>query len=110
LPRRSKSVLAKAHRLRGAVRPVILTFNDPEVGRLQWLGQLPAGAMVSEREAMIGLDLFEASSDETTKDFHARMVRTAREWGVFWVSIGYEPAREAAPYPPISGDGAGTRH
>jgi len=64
--------------------------------------------MASEREALIGTEVFEASSDESTKAFHARIVRIARERGEYFVSIGYEPAREAPPYKPSSGAGAAT--
>ena len=62
MPGRSKAILAKARRLGGAERPVVMIVGNPEVGRLQWRGQIPADAMQSEREALIGVEHFVAPS------------------------------------------------
>ena len=83
---------------------MIITGN-PEVGRLKWLGQLPADVMTSEREAVIGVEHFMAEPDEGTDAFHARMCRTARDRGVGVISLGYEPPPPAPPYPSRPPDG-----
>lgn len=96
---RSKAILTKARRLSGAERPVIMIVGNPDVGRLQWLGKISADAMVSERECLIGEEVFEAEPDETIKAFHARMCRTARERSVWVISLGFEPPAPAPAYP-----------
>ena len=98
-----KTALRDAKRMNamrgGAERPVIMIVGDPEIGRLQWLGKIPADAMVSERECLIGEEVFEAEPDETIKAFHQRMCRTARERGVGVISLGFEPPSPAPAYP-----------
>ncbi len=106
MTRRSKTILAKARRLRGAERPVVMIVGNPQVGRLQYLGQLPAGVMTSEREAVIGVTHYVAKPDEATEAFHRRMCRTARDRGVGVISLGYEPPPPAPPYPSRRPDGA----
>jgi hypothetical protein len=99
MPLRSRAILTRARRLNGSSRPVVMLFNNPEVRRLQWLGQLPADAMMSERECMIATEVFAAEPGEPTEAFHARMCRTARERGVGLISMGYEPPAPAPAYP-----------
>jgi hypothetical protein len=76
-------------------RPVVLLHGNPEIGRLLWLGELPPGTMASEREAMVGSEVFAAADGETTNAFYHRMVSVARQRGVCLVSIGYASACEA---------------
>jgi hypothetical protein len=83
-----------------------MVFNDPEIGRLQWMGQLPADVMVSERECLIATEVFAAEPNEPTEAFHRRMVATARAKGVMMISIGYEPPQEAPPNPAPAATGA----
>jgi hypothetical protein len=110
MPRRSKAILAQARSVVRSKRHVLMIFGDPEVGRLQWLGQIPAGAMTSERECVIGLTHYMADPDESTKVFHNRMCQTARDRGEYIVMVGTdEPVREAPPYP-ARATGAETPH
>ena len=75
--RKSKSVLGKTRRKRTrTILPLMITMiGDPEIVRLKWLGVLPADAMASEREALIGgNDSYHvAAPDESTEDFHKRL-------------------------------------
>jgi hypothetical protein len=72
---KSKSVLGKARREAGDGTPLLITMiGDPEIVRLKWLGALPADAMASEREALIGNDVYyRADENESTADFHKRL-------------------------------------
>jgi hypothetical protein len=89
------SALALAKRLKRErqardLSPVILIIGCPEACRL-----FP-DRMTSEREAVIGVDYFAALDDETTKAFHTRLCRVARERGVRIVSVGSdEPVKES---------------
>lgn len=96
---RSKAILARARRLNGSSRPVIMLHNSPEVRRLQWTGVLASDVMMSERECMIATEVFAAEPEEPTKDFHRRMCRIAGERGVMMISVGYEPPAPAPAYP-----------
>ena len=51
-----KAMLDRTERLSGAERahPSVMIFGNPKVGRLQYLGRIPAGVMTWEREAVIG--------------------------------------------------------
>ena len=99
MPHRSKAILAKARRLGGAERPVVMIVGDPEIGRCKWQGRIPADAMASERECLIATEVFAAEPDEPTKAFHRRMCRIARERGVYVISLGVEPPAPAPAYP-----------
>jgi hypothetical protein len=99
----------------GGGGPIFLTIEgDPEIRRLQWLGQLPAGAMASCREAMIGDDHFVAAPDEATEAFHSWMRRIVIDRGkpYGFICLGHPSnavqLKEAAPYPPTSGRDAAT--
>lgn len=63
-------------------RPVVLLHNNPETARR---------GLKSEREGLIGGERYEAGSNETTREFHNRLVGVARARGAYVVSIGYEP-------------------
>ena len=90
--RRSKGLLDRTERLPSAASPaIVMIFGNPEVGRLQWIGRIPAGVMTSEREAVIGEEYFEAEPGEGVGHFHARICDIARERGVRIVSIGSAP-------------------
>ena len=97
--RRSKGMFDRMERLPGAAAAIVMIFGNPEVGRLQWRGRIPAGAMQSEREAVIGEEYFEAEPDESVRHFHARICDIARERGVRIVSIGSEPSPAPQHYP-----------
>jgi hypothetical protein len=73
--RRSKSVLGKTRKENADDMPLMITMiGDPEIVRLKWLGVLPADAMASEREALIGDNVHcLAAPDESTADFHRRL-------------------------------------
>lgn len=99
-------MLERARRLGQDGEPYFLIIEgDPEIKRLQFLGQLPQGAMASDREAMIGEDYYAAGADETTEAFHARMCAAAKQCGALNVSLGHKsnitPPKEAAPYSPV---------
>jgi hypothetical protein len=97
--RRSKGMFDRTERLPGAAPAIVMIFGNPEVGRLQWRGRIPAGAMQSEREAVIGEEHFEAEPGESIRHFHARICDIARERGVRIISIGSAPS-PAPPRPP----------
>jgi hypothetical protein len=89
--------------------PLLLTIvGDPEIKRLQWLGQLPPGAMPSNREAMVRDIHYVALEGEETEVFHTRMKKIASEGSKPYpfVLLGCpenaEPLREAQPYSPSS--------
>jgi hypothetical protein len=73
--RRSKSVLGKTRKENADDMPLMITMiGDPEIVRLKWMGVLPADAMASEREALIGDNVHcVAAPDESTEDFHKRL-------------------------------------
>ena len=98
--RKSKGMFDRTERLPGAERAIVMIFGNPEVGRLQWRGRIPAGAMQSEREAVIGEELFEAEPGESVRHFHARICDIARERNISIVSIGSEPSPAPPPRPP----------
>ena len=103
--RRSKAMLDRTERLPGAERAIVMIFGNPEVGRLQYLGRIPAGVMTSEREAVIGEEHFEAEPGESVRHFHARICDIARERSVRIVSIGSEPSPAPPLRPPGRPDG-----
>jgi hypothetical protein len=75
MPRRSKSILARASKLRSESEPLRLTIEgNPEWRRL-------GIRMASDREAMVGGDYYVALDSESTKAFHARMKSIARARG-----------------------------
>jgi hypothetical protein len=74
-------------------RTIVMIFGDPEGRRLGF-------AMAIEREAVIGVEHYEAEPDEPAKAFHARMCGAARDRGEMIVLVGSdEPMREPLPYP-----------
>jgi hypothetical protein len=97
---RSKGMLDRCDRLPTPERsPVIIVSGDPEIGRLQWFGQIPAGAMQSEREMVVGEMLFAALPEESTIAFERRMVALASERGIGLISQGSEPVRPIGSLP-----------
>ena len=107
MSRRSKAILFKAHGIRSE-RRVVFIVGNPQVGRLRWLGQIPANSMQSDREAVIGGEYFKAEEDEPTASFHFRLMDLARARGKTLVSLGYEPPAPAPAYPAAPVDQ--TRH
>ena len=100
---KGRSMLARARRLnaqRGGPR-LLTIIGDPEIRRLKNKGLLAPMAMASNREAMVNGDLYAAEADESTKAFHARMLKIAEGRGAFWVCLGHpvnvEPMKEAPP-------------
>ena len=89
---RSKSLLARARRLNRSEGPIFLVIqNDPEIQRLRLL-------MASNRQAMIGMDHYEAAPDETTEAFHARLRKLAQARGARMVELGH-PSNALRPLP-----------
>jgi hypothetical protein len=72
---------------------VRMIVGDPEAVRLF------QKRMKSEREAVIGVEHFEALETETTKAFHTRMFGVARDRGEEIIMAGAETAEEPPPSP-----------
>jgi hypothetical protein len=71
--------------------PVILLIGDPEATKL-------GHDLTSERQAIIANELIEAEAQESTKQFHARLCRVARERGVTVVSVGSDEVVKISRY------------
>jgi hypothetical protein len=100
---RGRSLIRRARRLNESDGPMFLTIEgNPEVSRLRTLGHIPPDAMGSDRDAMIGHELFVALDDETTGAFHRRLRQIAKERGVLMIELGHESnnvkLKEAPPY------------
>jgi hypothetical protein len=105
----SKATINRVRQVRRTGTPGLFTWvGSPEIPRLKAIGQLAPLAMGSNREAMIGDELFAALDGETTTAFHKRMLGVAKEKGEPWVYLGdpsnIEPPKSAAPYPARSPD------
>ena len=98
--RKSKGMFDRTERLPGVAPAIVMIFGNPEIGRLQWLGRIPADVMISERIAVISEEYFEAEPGESVRHFHARICDIARERGVRIVSIGSVPSPAPQSRPP----------
>ena len=99
---RANTVLERAGRL-GRTPRLITISGNPELDRLKAIGQLAPLAMGSDRDAMVGDELFAAPDGETTVAFHRRMLGVAKERNEAWVFLGcpsnIEPPRGTAQRP-----------
>ena len=107
-------MLERARRLGQDGEPYLLIIEgDPEIRRLQWLGQLPQGAMASDREAMVGHAYYVAGADETTGAFKVRMIEIAKACDALNISLGHPsnaaPLREAPQHMPVGAKPAGSK-
>ena len=97
--RRSKGMFDRTERQPGASPVVVLIEGSPEPNRV-------LGFKLTEKQAMIGTDLIEASPDETERAFERRLVKIACERGERIVSLGSEPSPAPPPNSPQRPDGA----
>lgn len=102
--RATAAMIKRMRRVRQIGTPRLITIvGDPELARLKFIGQLAPLAMASNREAMVGGELFAALDGEPTAIFHKRMLGLAREKGKPWVFLGCPdnavPPKGAPAYP-----------
>ena len=102
---RSKALLARARKLRRQDGPIFLTIvGDPEVGRSQHIGLLPA---LSDGEQPRGDDregLLRGGARRDHGGLPWAAEEVTQECGAFFIKLGHpeniKPLKEAPPYPP----------